>query len=82
VTSLTSAVVTAQNLACAPGSVVDDIEELAPGASALKNLGNGNYQLNWKTPTSYANSCKTLKLDIGDGVTHNALSCSSSGKPT
>ena len=44
-----------------------------PGASALKNLGNGNYQLDWKTPTSYANSCKTLKLDIGDGVTHNAL---------
>ena len=73
VTSLTSATITAQNLACTAGTPVDDMEELAAGASDLKNLGNGNYQLNWKSPTSYANSCKTLKLDIGDGVTHNAL---------
>jgi hypothetical protein len=30
------------------------------------------YQFNWQTPTSYAGSCKTMKLDIGDGVTHQA----------
>ena len=42
-------------------------------SSALKNLGDGNYQLNWKTPKTYANSCRTIALDIGDGVQHKAL---------
>jgi hypothetical protein len=42
------------------------------GSSDLQNLGNGYYQLNWKSPTSYASSCKTLQLNIG-GATHNAL---------
>lgn len=73
VTGLTRAIITAQSLTCATSAPVDELEEIAPGASALKDLGNGNYQLNWKTPTSYAGSCRTLKLDIGDGVTHDAL---------
>ena len=51
----------------------DQIEECSSGASDLQNLGDGTYQLNWKTPTSYANSCKTLKLDLGDGFFHTAL---------
>ena len=54
VTTLTSAVITASSLVCATGAGTDELEELAPGASALKNLGNGDYQLNWKTPSSYA----------------------------
>jgi hypothetical protein len=33
----------------------------------------GYYQWNWKTPTSYANSCKTLKLGVGDGSEYMAL---------
>jgi len=73
VTSLTGATITALNLACTAATPVDEIEEFAPEASALKNLGSGNYQLNWKTPTGCVASCKTLTLDIGDGVIHNAL---------
>jgi hypothetical protein len=42
------------------------------GSSGLQNLGNGYCQLNWKSPTIYAGSCKTLHLNIG-GVTHDAL---------
>ena len=45
---------------------------VAAGASGLQNLGDGNYQLNWKSPTSYAGSCKRLRLDLGDGSSHTA----------
>lgn len=73
VTSLASATITVKSLNCALGSTVDQIEETAPGGSGLQNLGGGYYQLNWKTPTSYANSCKTMQLDLKDGAPHNAL---------
>ena len=46
--------------------------EVAAGESALQNLGDGYYQFNWKTPSTYAGSCATLRLDVGDGVTHDA----------
>jgi hypothetical protein len=42
------------------------------GSSGLLNLGNGYYQLNWKSPATYAGSCKTLHLNLG-GVAHDAL---------
>jgi hypothetical protein len=48
------------------------VEETTAGGSGLQNLGRGVYQLNWKSPSSYAASCKLLKLDIGDGVEHVA----------
>jgi hypothetical protein len=73
VTGLDDARVTVASLACSAGSSADQLEELAAGGSALQNLGDGYYQLNWKTPKSYANSCKTLRLEIGDGVLHTAL---------
>ncbi len=73
VTDLSTASITVTTLGCATGETVDQIEETAAGGSGLQNLGNGYYQLNWKTPTSYARSCKTLHLDIGDGVTHDAF---------
>ncbi len=34
--------------------------------------GDGYYQFNWKTPTSYASSCKTVRLGLGDGAVHTA----------
>ena len=37
------------------------------------NGGHANDHLNWQTAASYAGSCKTLRLDIGDGVLHTAL---------
>jgi len=73
VTDLTGVTVKAVTFACDLEITPDQVEEYASGASGLQNLGDGYYQFNWKTPKSYANSCKTLKLDPGDEVIHEAL---------
>jgi len=67
VTNLTSAKVTVTDNGCTLGTTQDLLEEYASGSSGLQNLGDGYYQLNWKTPTTYAKSCKTMKLDLGEG---------------
>jgi hypothetical protein len=72
VTNLTSVRVTVTSSSCTLGSTPDAIEEYASGGSGLQNLGNGTYQFNWSTPTGYARSCKTLSLDLGDGVPRQA----------
>jgi mannan endo-1,4-beta-mannosidase len=72
VTTLTKAAVSVATLNC-NSTASDSVEEYAAGNSGLQNLGEGNYQFNWQAPTSYAGSCKTMKLDIGDGVVHQAL---------
>ncbi len=72
VTTLTSVRVTVASLSCSAGSTTDAVEEYS-GGSGLQNLGNGNYQFNWATPSAYAQSCKTLSLDLGDGVPRQAL---------
>ena len=48
------------------------LEERATGASGLQNHGNRYCQFNWATPKSYANSCKTLRLGLGEGVAREA----------
>ncbi len=68
ITNLTGVTVTAVSLSCSAGTTTDLIEEYAAGNSGLQNLGNGYYQWNWKTPTTYANSCKTMKLNLGEGA--------------
>ena len=73
VTTLTAASVTVQGLDCAAASTTDLVEETTAGGSALQNLGDGYYQLNWKTPSAYANSCKNMRLDLGEGLVHAAL---------
>ena len=50
---------------CGLGTTPDLPQESIAGG--LQNLGNGYYQANWQTPRSYARSCKTLKLDLGEG---------------
>ena len=72
VTNLSTAKLTVSSLDCDTATTPDAVEEVASGASGLQNLGNGYYQLNWKSPKSYAGSCKTLHLDIGEGVTRDA----------
>lgn len=67
VSNLTDVTVTAVSLACSVGTTTDLTDEYAAGASGLQNLGDGYYQWNWKSPASYANSCKTLLVDIGEG---------------
>ncbi|MCI0438668.1 MAG: hypothetical protein L0177_06000, partial [Chloroflexi bacterium] len=40
----------------------------------LAEPGQGRLPVfNWKGPKSYAKSCKTLKLDLGEGAKHTAL---------
>jgi hypothetical protein len=73
VTNLASATLTVRTFTCPGAGTVDQLEEYTAGSSGLLNQGNGNYQLNWQTAASYANSCKTLRLDVGDGVLHTAL---------
>jgi hypothetical protein len=72
VTDLSSVRVTVAALACDLGTTQDLVEEYAAGESGLQNLGDGHYQFNWKTPNSYANSCKTLRLDLGEGSVRTA----------
>ena len=75
ITNLSSATVTVTvaDLACPSGGTVDDLEEIGKGAAGLQNLGNGYYQFNWEAPKTYAGSCKTMRLDLGEGSTRNAL---------
>jgi hypothetical protein len=42
--------------------------ETYSGASGLQYLGDGNWQFNWKTPKSYAGSCRQLTLTLVDGA--------------
>ncbi|HYN87315.1 MAG TPA: family 43 glycosylhydrolase, partial [Ardenticatenaceae bacterium] len=67
VTTLASVTVTAVSRACGADTVAS-IEEYAAGESVLQNLGDGYYQYNWKTPKAFAGSCRTLKLDLGEGA--------------
>jgi len=75
VTDLVSVTVTAVSLVCDLGTTANQVEEYTSGNSGLQNLGDGYYQFVWKTPKSYANSCKTLWLDLGEGegIAHPAL---------
>jgi hypothetical protein len=73
VTNLGSVKVTAASLSCPLGATADLLEEVAAGASGLQNLGDGYYQFNWKTPTTYAKSCKAMNLDLGEGSARTAL---------
>ena len=58
---------TVTQLNCTSYSAGGQVAEQVIRGSALQNLGNGNYQYDWKSPTSYGNSCKVLALDFGDG---------------
>lgn len=73
ITNLAAASISTVTLNC--GSLAegtDAIEEYAAGASGLQNLGDGYYQLNWKSPSTYVGSCKRLRLDLGEGAFRTA----------
>ena len=54
---------------CSGGTAGDVIETYVAGnQSALQNLGNGYYQLDWRTTKSWSNSCKELVFSL-DGAT-------------
>jgi hypothetical protein len=71
VTDLANASVTTVMLNCGTLTEgLDAIEEYAAGASGLQNLGDGFYQINWKSPTTYSGTCRRLRLDLGEGAYH------------
>jgi hypothetical protein len=67
VTTLASAQVSAIELDCSTGRTTDALEQETGESSDLQNLGDGNYQLDWKAPASYVGSCKRLRLDLFEG---------------
>jgi hypothetical protein len=73
ITTLSSVTVTAVTLSCSLGTTTDQVDEYAAGTSGLLNLGNGNYQFNWDTPKSYKNSCKEMRLNLGEGSNTNPV---------
>lgn len=68
-----SVVLNVSAYACQAGIPTDQIETYTSGTTLLQNLGDGYYQLNWKTEKSYANTCKQITLKMGtwsgDGFT-------------
>lgn len=73
VTTLTAVTVVVKDQTCDLGVTTDQVEEYATGQSGLQNFLDGNYQFNWATPKSYAKSCKTIGLDLGEGFTRTNL---------
>jgi hypothetical protein len=69
ITDLTGVTVKAVAMNCDGSGAVDPIEEYATAStSGLLNLGNGNYQYNWKTATAFAGTCKSVSLVFGSGA--------------
>ena len=46
-----------------------DMIETYAGTSGLQYLGDGYWQFNWKTSSAYARQCRTMSLNLSDGVT-------------
>jgi hypothetical protein len=44
----------------------DALEAYASGSSGLQNLGDGSYQWNWATEKSWADTCRLVRLELGD----------------
>lgn len=73
ITTLAGVTVRASGVACPQGTTADQVEEYPAGRSGLLNLGGGYYQFNWKTPASYASSCKSVALEFVPGYRTGTL---------
>ena len=49
---------------CSTGAAADEVKEYATGSSGLQFDGNGNWQINWKTPKAYVGQCRTMYLNL------------------
>ncbi len=43
------------------------------GNSGLQNQGGGSYQFNWKTQKGWAKTCRTIQVNLLDGINHIAV---------
>jgi hypothetical protein len=64
---------------CESGAATDGVETYAVG-SDLQNLGDGYWQLNWKTPKSYAGQCRIMRLNLADTVGASATALEELGR--
>src|SRR3954454_25222373 len=46
--------------------------ETYSGDSGLRYLGDGYWQFNWKTPTTYAGECRIMTLNVRDTAAKTA----------
>jgi hypothetical protein len=51
------------------GAVVADVT----GGSGLQSFGGGSYQFNWKTSKAWAGTCRTIQVNLLDGINHIAV---------
>lgn len=49
------------------GNSSDAVEEYSTGNSGLQYKGDGNWQYNWKTPKSYAETCHAMYVEFDSG---------------
>jgi hypothetical protein len=47
--------------------------EDAAGASGLQYLGDGYWQYNWKTPKTYASTCRSMYVEFNSGTISNIV---------
>lgn len=61
-------------LACTPAQQQQATQMRAYGSSnpALQQVGYGQYRQDFAISAMYSNQCKTLQLDLGDDIKHNA----------
>lgn len=73
VTDLATARITSAVVPCTtPGTPVR-LPDAPPDKDGLVHLGRGAYRLAWNTPGSFRGSCRVMRLDIGSGVTYQAM---------
>jgi hypothetical protein len=46
---------------------IDEVEEYT-GSSGLQYIGDGYWQFNWKTPKTYADSCRAMYVEFNSGA--------------
>ncbi|GLX97198.1 PxKF domain-containing protein [Herbidospora sp. NBRC 101105] len=75
VNGLTTAALTVTAFDCTTGLPTGQPAQPAEGAEELQILGNGSYQVVWRTPKSYLDQCLKLHVDLGEGAaaSHTAL---------
>ena len=54
---------------CESSVRTDAIEEYSSGTSGLQYLGDGYWQFNWKTPKTYAGTCRAMYIEFSGGTT-------------
>ena len=58
---------TSSLISCTSGVPSDAIEEYTAGASGLQYNADGTWQFNWRTPKTYAGTCRVFSVNLADG---------------